>query len=281
MSKYIVFALLLPLLLSSCFSMISYPEAPQRELFFKLKNSVGDTLCYKRSLTGIFPDRDTIHGYSIWTITKDTAILLDTFLVYDGVEYLEGHGTIDTLFRKMLVKQDAYGVECFDLNLGYIDEILIGGPLRSTQELHKMSYNQLRTLFMPQSLRPTVKRSSTGDFYDHQYVLQYPLKEQKRWQNRDEQNQWDHRVISKICHGYDTLLINGSRLQTLMTEVLLREQVTNKDLMLFQWYDTLGIYKELHGYGKFITKDDYEITPYEMFHRVHYSQVDLSSLRPY
>lgn len=280
MSKLRVLLILLPLILSSCFSLLTDPVAPKRELFFRLKNNIGDTLCYKRALSGSFPERDTIYGYSVWTIRTDTVILMDTFLIYEGTEYLEGFGTIDTIPRKMLVKHDEFGVECYDVDLGYAGDQLQSGPLRGNTKLNEMSYNQLIALFSGARNTPS-KARNIYMFMDHQQILEYPLQVQGSWKNRDSDNLWGHRSVTKLCHGYDTIMFDGKEIETVMTELLLKEQVANKDLMLFQWYDTLGIVQELHGYGEFTTKDDYKLTPFETFKRIPYAQVNIGSLKPY
>lgn len=280
--KQMLLLLFFLVLLTSCFN--SSKPAPQQATLenFRLKNSIGDTLCYKRVFIDLTPDLDTLKAFSIWIITKDTLIDGDTLLVYEGTEYQESAEKIDTVPRRSLVKQDESGVSITDFNLGFLGKELSGGPLRSTKDLQKLRFNQIRATLLERAGIPSLRIvDSTDIFEDHIYVLSYPLYEGLRWWSRDLDNKWGHGAITKLCHGFDTIQHQGIAVPTVKTEFLTGEDIGIDDIFLYQWYDSLGIIKSVIDYGEMFFDSGEILNAREYYTRIPYSEVDLSTLKPY
>lgn len=249
---------------------------------FRIKNQIGDTLCYKRVLIDLAPDVDTLKAFSVWTITKDTVINNETLLIYEGIEYQESEGKIDTIPRRSLVKQDNRSVEVTDFNLGFLGKELIGGPLRSLKEIKTLRFSEIRGYLLQRAgfgSRNTI--SIEGPFEDHNYVLRYPLDEGFRWNTRDIDNKWEHLNIDKVCHGLDTIVHRGASIQTVKTELLSGETLDLDDLFFFQWYDEKGVVKSEIDFGAMEFSNGEILNAHEYYTRIPFSKVDLSTLKPY
>lgn len=249
---------------------------------FRLENRIGDTLCYKRAFWDLPIERDTIKAFSIWTISKDTIIDGETLLIFEGVEYQESTEKIDTVLRRTLVRHSRYGVEITEFNLGFLGRELLSGPLRSIDEYSKLTFNQIRTKTLQlKGYSPQRVVDSNDVFQDHLYVLTYPLSKGLRWDTRDTTNEWGHLNIPKICHGFDTIQYRGELVQTIKTEKLINEGLNIDDVYFYQWYDSLGIIKSYIDYGPLAPVDSKTYYPKELFERIPFSEVDLSTLKPY
>jgi len=278
------------LLISSC-APISKSEDKNSESDylsnFRITSSVGDTFYYRRDMLNVFEQGDTISGLAQWTISKDTLIEGKTWHIYDGIEYCESSGQIDTVLVRILAHQNENGLEVAQVSdVGIESQFDVLRGSRDREISRTMTFEEIRYTLYNRKLPISRSSDDYSDYQDYTYELAYPLTNGEKWNNRADDTPWKHHIVEKQCLGVDSILLDGIKTPTVKVEVLSGEAFDIDDIFFYQWYDSNGIVKSYLDFGEFVKHNEdgtisTTLHSYDYYIRISKSEMNVDELRPY